>query len=138
MTKTELKQKLRSAYALQKLLEAEYMQLQNMRDNANKITPTYSLAPGGAGSGQRIENTVIKIADLENSIREDIEKLVSAIAEVRQLIACIDDPLLRAVLYRRYLCYQKWEQTAADLNYSWRRVHQLHNKALNVILIKNK
>lgn len=136
MTKEELKQKLRSAYALQKLLEAEYMQLQNMRDNANKITPTYSLAPGGVSGGQRIENAVIKIADLENSIREDVEKLVAAIAEVWQLIACIEAPLLRAVMYKRYLCYQKWEQIAADLGYGLRGILKLHGKALNVILEK--
>ncbi|WP_299448182.1 hypothetical protein [uncultured Phascolarctobacterium sp.] len=138
MTKEELKEKLKGAMYAQRTLEGELDKLQELRNIAQKITPTYSLAPGGVSGGQRIENAVIKIADLENSIREDIEKLVSAIAEVRQLIACIEDPLLRAVLYRRYLCYQKWEQIAADLNYSWRRAHQLHNKALNVILIKNK
>ena len=39
MTKDELKQKLRSAFVLQKQIEAEYVELQNLRDNASRITP---------------------------------------------------------------------------------------------------
>lgn len=136
MTKDELKQKLRSAFVLQKQIEAEYVELQNLRDNASRITPAYSLAPGGGGNGQRIENAMAKIVDAENLIRSDIELLVIALGEIRQMIATIDDPVLRLVLHKRYLCYQKWEQIAADLNYSWQWLHKMHGRALNVILRK--
>lgn len=50
LTKDELKIKLRSAFAIQKQIEANYVEIQNLRDNANRITPAYSLAPGGSGS----------------------------------------------------------------------------------------
>lgn len=136
MTKDELKQKLRSAFVLQKQIEAEYVELQNLRDNASRITPAYSLAPGGGGNGQRIENAMAKIVDAENLIRSDIELLVIALGEIRQMIATIDDTVLRLVLHKRYLCYQKWEQIAADLNYSWQWLHKMHGRALNVILRK--
>lgn len=136
MTKDELKQKLRSAFVLQKQIEAEYLELQNLRDNAGRITPAYSLAPGGGGSGQRIENAMAKIVDMENIIQSDIELLMVALGEVRQLIALVDDQTLRLILHKRYLCYQKWEQIAADLNYSWQWVHKMHGRALNKILDK--
>lgn len=136
MTKDELKQKLRSAFVLQKQIEAEYVELQNLRDNASRITPAYSLAPGGGGTGQRIENAMAKIVDAENLIRSDIELLVVALGEIRQMIALVDDPVLRLVLHKRYLCYQKWEQIAADLNYSWQWLHKMHGRALRVILRK--
>ena len=136
MTKDELKQKLRSAYGLQKQLEAEFVTLQNLKDVANKVTPAYSLAPGGGGTGQRIENATAKIVDLENSIRQDFENLVAALTEIRKLINGVDDTLLRSVLHMRYLNYQKWEQIAADLGYSWKQIHRIHNRALNVILKK--
>ena len=37
-------------------------------------------------------------------------------------------------MQRRYLNYQKWEQIAAELHYSWQNVHRLHSKALDYIL----
>lgn len=136
MTKDELKKKLRSAFALQKQLEADYIELQNLRDNASRITPAYSLAPGGGGTGQRIENAMAKIVDMENIIQSDMELLMVALGEIHRLIAVVDDPVLKLVLHKRYLCYQKWEQIAADLNYTWVHTHRLHGKALNAILKK--
>ena len=136
MTKDELKCKLRSAFAIQKQIEANYVEIQNLRDNANRITPAYSLAPGGGGNGQRIENAMAKIVDMENIIQSDIELLMVALGEIRQLISLVDDPVLRLILHKRYLCYQKWEQIAADLSYSYRRVLQMHGRALSVILKK--
>lgn len=136
MTKDELKKKLRSAWVLQKQLECNYVELQNLRDNAGRITPAYSLAPGGGGTGQRIENAMVKLADLETENSLDIEKLVEALAEIRQLITLVDDPVLRLILHKRYLCYQKWEQIAADLNYSWQWIHKMHGRALREILQK--
>lgn len=134
MTKDELKKKLRSAFAIQKQIEAEYVELQNLRDNASRITPAYSLAPGGSGIGQRIENAMAKIVDAENIIQSEMEILMVALGEIRQLISLVDDPILRLILHKRYLCYQKWEQIAADLSYSWKQIHRLHNRALNIIV----
>lgn len=136
MTKDELKKKLRSAFAIQKQIKAEYVELQNLRDNASRITPAYSLAPGGSGTGQRIENAMAKIVDAENIIQSEIEILMVALGEIRQLISLVDDPILRLILHKRYLCYQKWEQIAADLSYSWKQIHRLHNRALNIIVNK--
>lgn len=134
MTKDELKKKLRSVQTLYKLVEAGTAELQSMRDSAGRITPAYSLAPGGGGSGQRIENDTAKIIDLENTIKADKERLAKAIEEVKELIKLVDDPLLSRILYKRYLQYKKWEQIAVDLNYTYRRVLQLHGMGLNEII----
>ena len=137
MTKDELKKKLRSAFAIQKQIEAEFVTLQNLKDVANKVTPAYSLAPGGGGTGQRIENATAKIVDLENSIRQDFENLVAALTEIRKLINGVDDTLLRSVLHMRYLNYQKWEVIAVNLNYDIRWIHKLHSRGLSAILKKS-
>ena len=136
MTKDELKKKLRSAFAIQKQIEAEYVELQNLRDNASRITPAYSLAPGGSGTGQRIENAMAKIVDMENIIKQDIEIQLLAIDEIHCLMVMVDYPLLKLLLHKRYVLYEKWEKIAVDLNYSWKQVHRLHNKALNLIVNK--
>lgn len=136
MTKDELKKKLKSAWTVHKMLESNFAVLQNLDDIANNITPAYSMTPGGSGNGQKLENAIVKKADLEMAIREEYEQLVESLREVRSLIKLVDDPMQRLILQKRYLNYQKWEVIAADLGYSWRRVHQLHGEGLKNILEK--
>ncbi|MDO4920942.1 MAG: hypothetical protein Q4E64_03825 [Phascolarctobacterium sp.] len=137
MTKDELKKKLKSAAALQRQLESDCAQLQNLRDIANNVTPKYGPRAGGSGNGQKIENAVVNIVDLEADIQQDMNNLVAAMNEVRQLIALVGDKNLEVILHKRYLNYQKWEQIAGDMGYSWRGVHKLHSKALDIILEKD-
>lgn len=136
MTKDELKHKLRSAWVLQQQIDAYKIEIQNLRDNANRITPAHSMAPGGGGNGQRIENAMVKIVDIENNIKKDIEIQLLAIDEIHCLMAMIDEPLLKLLIHKRYVLYEKWEKIAVDLNYSWKQIHRLHNKALNIIVKK--
>ena len=136
VTKDELIKKLRSAYRLQRLVDSGFVTLQNLRDNIGKITPVYSLAPGGGVAGQRIENAATKIIDLENTLRADKKRLAETVAEIRRLIAFVDDPLLNRVLDKRYLQYQNWEQIAEELGYARAQVYRLHSKAVNLILEK--
>lgn len=138
MTKDELKGKLKSAAAWQKMLEEDYMELQRLRDNANKITPTYSQAPACSGLGQKLGKNVVLVIEQEQLIQEHMHNLLKALKEVKQLIGLVDKPELRVVLQMRYLNYKAWEQIAAELGYSWRQVHRLHGRALNSILIKYK
>lgn len=136
LTKDELKHKLRSAWVLQQQIDAYKIELQNLRDNVSRITPAYRLVPGGSGTGQRIENAMAKIVDIENNIKQDIEIQLLAIDEIHCLMAVIEDPLLKLLIHKRYILYEKWEKIAVDLNYSWKQIHRLHNKVLNIIVNK--
>lgn len=139
MTKDELKGKLKSAAAWQKMLEEDYMELQRLRDNANKITPTYSQAPACSGFGQKLERNVILVIEQEQLIQEHMHNLLEALQEVRQLVDFVEKPELRIVLQMRYLNYKTWEQIATELEYSWAHVHRMHNRALSELLkTKNK
>lgn len=134
MTKDELKEKLKSAAAWQKSLEEDYLELQRLRDNANKITPTYSQAPACSGFGQKLETNVILVIEQEQLIQEHMHNLLEALQEVRQLVDLVEKPELRIVLQMRYLNYKTWEQIATELGYSWRQMHRLHGRALTLIL----
>lgn len=136
MTKDELKEKLKSAAAWQKMLAEDYMELQRLRDNAKQITPTYSQALACSGFGQKLEKNVVLVIEQEQLIQEHMHNLLKTLKEVRQLIGLVDKPELRVVLQMRYLNYKAWEQIAAELGYSWRQVHRLHGRALNLILKK--
>ena len=134
MTKDELKRRLKSAWLLHKQIEEHLAELQELRSFACKITPVYSLVPGGSSCGQKIENNIAKIADMEVLLQDETDKFLKSLQEVRELIKLIDDPMQRLIMQKRYLNYQKWEVIAADLGYSWRRVHQLHGEGLKNIL----
>lgn len=131
-TTDEIKQRLKSAWVWQKQLEADLQMLQDLRDLAEQITPVYSLAPGGGGGGSndKLAGTVAKMADVEMSIKNDINQLTEALAATRALIKMLDDEKLQLILFKRYLNYQRWEVIAADLGYSYRRVTQMHGEAL--------
>lgn len=128
-TTDEIKQRLKSAWVWQKQLEADLQTLQDLEDLAAKITPVYSFAPGG-GSNDKLAGTVAKMADVEMSIKNDINQLTEALASVRGLIKMLDDEKLQLILFKRYLNYQRWEVIAADLGYSWQYIHKMHSKAL--------
>lgn len=134
MTKEELKEKLKGALYAQRTLEGELDKLQELRSIAQKITPAYSQAPGGSGSGQALENSIAKIIEQEKVVEACCNELCAQLDEVRALVALLPMGPMRLVMQRRYLNCQKWEQIATKLNYSWQYVHELHAKALKYIL----
>ena len=134
MTKDELKRKLKSAAYWQKSLEQDYVELQKLRDNAARVTPQYSEAPSSCGDGQKLERIVVSIADYEAIIKEHMDNLYRALEEVTSLINLVDDAQAHLVLQMRYRNFKKWEQIAAELDYSWRQVHRLHGKGLDAII----
>ena len=135
MTKEELKEKLKGAMYAQRTLEGELDKLQELRNLAQKVTPAYSQSPsGGSGNAQKLENSIAKIIEQEKIIAECCNELCAQLAEVRALVALLPMGPMRLVMQRRYLNYQKWEQIAAELHYSWQNVHRLHSKALDYIL----
>ena len=136
LTKEELKRKLKSAWLLQKQIEEHLAELQELRSFACKITPVYSLVPGGSNCGQNLENNIAKIADIETLLQDETNKFLKSLQEVRELIKLIDDPMQRLIMQKRYLNYQKWEVIAADLGYSWQHIHRVHSSALNSLLIR--
>ena len=135
MTKEELKEKLKGAMYAQRSLGGELDKLQELRCIAQKVTPAYSQSPGGgSGNAQKLENSVAKIIEQEKIIAECCNELCAQLAEIRALVALLPMGPIRLVMQRRYLNYQKWEQIAAELHYSWQNVHRLHSKALDYIL----
>lgn len=133
MPTDEIKQRLKNAWVWQKQLEADLQMLQDLRDLAEQITLVYSLAPGGGGSNDKLGGTVVKMADVELSIQSDIKMLTEALVATRELIKMLDDEKLQLILFKRYLNYQRWEVIAADLGYTWRRIHQMHAEALKIL-----
>lgn len=106
-------------------------QLGRLRALATHTTTTFSDMPKSHNNDSRLEDTVLKIIEMEHSIDEEIDRLVDLKAEVRHQISLPPDARCRLILEERYLNGQTWEGIAApDLGYTVRNVQILHGKAL--------
>ena len=136
MNVAEVKQVLSRCWWLEARIKSERNALMQLRSVASKATPSYSLTSGGGGDGQKIENCVLRIVELETKNKETLVALVEAKEAALEIIETLPDARLQSLLRKRYLSYKKWEEIAVELKCSYRRVHQLHSKAL-VFLAKN-
>lgn len=134
MTKDELKRKLKSAWYVHSKHLAEIERLAEKRSIAAKVTPAYSLAPGGSSDGKAMENAIVRIVEQEQKISAVLAKLTQQEAEVEALIELLPDSPTKLVMRRRYLNYQKWERIAEAMSYSYQHVHKLHGQGLMMLL----
>ena len=91
---------------------------------ANMDRVQHSLDP------DKFTNPISKIIELEKEINEDIDKLVDLKSVARKAIEQLDNDVEKIVLYKRYFENKTFEQISVEVNYSWRRIHQLHGDAL--------
>lgn len=54
--------------------------------------------------------------------------------EIKRCIAEIGEPELEAVLMRRYVHFQTWEQIADEMHYSMRTIRRRHSDALDKVV----
>lgn len=109
--------------------------LEELEAIATRVTPLY----GGEGGGQhhsgdeKMCNAVDKIIEAKNRVSDELETLEATDREIIGTIDKITDGTLHTLLYERYINGKTWEQIAVLMNYTYRRVTQLHGKALNAI-----
>lgn len=74
-----------------------------------------------------------KLAEYEDMIDQRVDELYETKQEIETAIAKLSEPILRTILFERYISGKKWEQIACDTNYSYMQVCRLHGKALGEI-----
>ena len=107
--------------------EAELEQLRELTDSVKGLIlgERVQMAPKNS-----LEETVIKIVDLENKINIEISKLVGLKEDIRDLVDKLEDDTEKLILQKRYLLFEDWGTIANDLNYSYRHLTRLHGKIL--------
>lgn len=127
------------------LLQARYLderitsktqQIASLNDLATRCTSTFSDMPRNLNhGGSRLEDCIIKIIDLEDSLKKDIEKLVDLKREIMGVIKAVPNVEYQTLLEKRYLCFITWEQIAVDMNYSMQHIHRMQSSALKEIVV---
>lgn len=117
-------------------INSKTQQIASLNELATKCTTTFSDMPRNLNRGHsRVEDCVIKIIDLEDSIKKDIEKLVDLKKEIMGVIKAVPNVEYQTLLEKRYLCFITWEQIAVDMNYSMQHIHRMHSAALKEIVV---
>lgn len=128
------KEYLKQAFYLDKRINSKLKQVESLNALATKATSTLSDMPKSLNTGiSNLEDTIIKIIDLQEEINRDIDKLVDLKSEIVDVINKIEDKELQVILEKRYLCFETWEKIAVEMNYSIQHIFRLHSKALKNI-----
>lgn len=122
-----------------KYLNAEIdRKIKYMEDCKSKIfnvTGTLSDMPRSGNRSNVIEDGIVNINEIEQTINQDIDKLVELRVEIESKINTIPDLKLREIMKCRYLDCKSWEEIAYKNDITWRHVYRMHEKALDKIFI---
>lgn len=131
------KEYLKQAFYLDKRINSKLEQVESLNALATKATSTLSDMPKSSNRGtSKLEDTIIKIVELQEEINKDIDKLVDLKKEIANSIYSLKDKEEQTVLEKRYLCFNSWEQIAVDMNYSIQYCFKIHRNALKAIDMK--
>lgn len=124
------KEELKNIIDMDKRIDSKLRQLETLKDMRESISAIdYSKDNVQCSPVNQLENSVIKIIELEDEINIDIDKLVDKKNEARQLINKVEG-IEGTVLEMRYLECMQWEEIAYRLRYDIRWVHRLHGRGL--------
>lgn len=125
-----MKAYLNKAYKAELRINNKLEQVEMLRALAEKTTTTLSDMPKAPSSENTNESILVRIIDMENEIKRDINHLLDIKEGVQGAIKTVEEPELRLLLELRYLCYRSWGDIAEEMNYDVRQIHRIHSKAL--------
>ena len=130
------KEYLSQAYRLDKRIDSKIEQLKSLNLLATKCTSTFQDMPKSQSiSNSRLEDTVVKIVDLQEEINMDIDSLVDLKRDIVKTIKSVQNPEYQIILELRYLCFKTWEEIAVQMNCSIDNVFKIRKNALKSVVI---
>lgn len=122
---------------IDELIDTKCAEVNRLEETLLKITAATDNEPVKHSQGDRMADTIAKIVDLQNEIKESVEQMVAVKKEVGNTIDSIQNPDYRLLLRLRYIQGKPWEEIAYIMNYSYQHVVQyLHPLALKEISYK--
>lgn len=129
-----VKEYLEQAKYLDMRINSKIEQLSTLNDLATKCTVTLSDMPRNPNkSTSNMEDTIVKIIDLQEEINRDIDQLVDLKREIMVVIKKISNVEYQTILENRYLSFMSWEQIAVEMKYSIQQIYRLRDRAHKVV-----
>lgn len=128
------KEYLQQVRILDERINCKLADVARLQDMATRITPVLREdgVSGGGGAPDRLADAVARIVDLKAEINRDIDRLVDKKRDIAAKLGKLTDRRYYAVLFRRYILFETFEQIACEMNCSWRNACYLHGQALDV------
>ena len=133
------KEYLSRAYRIDMRIRSKQEQITSLNELATKCTSALTGMPKGSSCGDsHLASTVSKIIDLENSIADDMQRLVDLKAEIIGVINDVECVEYKLILEKRYISCKSWPEIAVEFGYKMRHMYKLHDEALKAIKIPKK
>ena len=130
------KEYLSQAFSIDRKINLDIEKARAMRASLYGRAVSYESDGSQHVSGDNsIENAVLKVVEYEEKINAEIDELVNKRLGIERTIQTVDDEVLREILTRRYLQFQKWERIAVEMHLDLRWVYRLHGRALKQLTI---
>ena len=81
-------------------------------------------------SGDKFGRMIARVDKLERDLVKEHGRMLALKDKIIRQIEAIDNEQQRSVLYNRYVLLHDWETIAEDMNYTTRRIYQIHGEAL--------
>lgn len=120
----------RGSLEKEKALRAD---LQEQESRAAKTTAALTGMPGGGGDGQTLARAVESIVEAQQNLQAQINVCGAVRREVVAAIDQVQDERDHAILYRRYVLGQTYEQIAEAMDRTTRSIIYRHNKAIEIL-----
>lgn len=128
------KEYLSQARTLNMRIKSKLQQIESLNELAASCNVVYSDMPRNPNhGGSKVERAVLKIIEVEESLKQDVEDLVDLKQEIMSAVQSVSDVELQALLEKRYLCFLPWEEIAEEMHYSIQHVYRMHGEALSRI-----
>ena len=129
------KEYLSQAFILDKQIKAKQTQIQILKDMQDNVSNTIRHDKvQNSGICDRTGELTSALLDLQDEFIVDISRLIFIKYEIKKLIDSLENDTYRLILEERYINLKRWEDVAADNNYSWQHVHKIHSRALLAIV----
>lgn len=131
MTVAEVKQYLRQLKTLDNLIQAKLDKIEELSSLAARITQIPQLIKVQESTSEdKLSEIVIKIVELENELKNDIDNLINLKFDIMEKINNIKNDDYKLLLTLRYLNFKTWEEIAVEMGCTYQWVHVLHERAL--------
>ena len=94
------------------------------------LTSTTARYTGDVVDGTKDPHKFDALAAMEDMIDREVDRLYSVKQEILEVVLRLGDTRYQDLLMKRYVDIKTWEQIAVEMNYTYRRITQLHGEAL--------
>ena len=126
-----VKEYLSQAFVLNKLIKAKRSRIEDLRNKQYLLGGGLSDVKVQTSIAQdRVGDVIAELLDLIAECEKDIMRLLDIQKEIEATIETLTRSDLKLILYERYVNLKRWEDIAADNNYSWGAIHNKHRAGL--------